>query len=195
MQRPGDRIARFRTNASTRRVKIQSEPNHRLVVAAGAVGINIEDNAHAPGQPLRIVADQQTRLAAARSASDTVFINARIDTYLANAGGLEETVTRALAYLEAGADGVFVPGVVDPATIRELVNAIPAPLNILVGPGAPTVAELAGLGVARVSLGSSIAQSAYAVAQRAAEEIYRKGTYDAVSNALDYGTLNGLLRR
>lgn len=176
-------------------MKIQSEPNHRLVVAAGAVGINIEDNAHAPGQPLRIVADQQTRLAAARSASDTVFINARIDTYLANAGGLEETVTRALAYLEAGADGVFVPGVVDPATIRELVNAIPAPLNILVGPGAPTVAELAGLGVARVSLGSSIAQSAYAVAQRAAEEIYRKGTYDAVSNALDYGTLNGLLRR
>lgn len=167
----------------------------RRVVAAGAVGVNIEDNAHTPGRPLREIADQKARLAAARAASGAVFINARIDTFLAGAGGVTETVERALSYLDAGADGIFVPGVVDRTTISELVRAIPAPLNILVGPGAPSVAELAALGVARASLGSSIAQAAYAVAQRAAEEAYQKGTYEAVADALDYGLLNGLVRR
>jgi 2-methylisocitrate lyase-like PEP mutase family enzyme len=64
-----------------------------------------------------------------------------------------------------------------------------------VGPGAPAVAELAELGVARASLGSSIAQAAYALVQRAAEEAYGKGTYEAVGEAADYGLLNGLMRR
>jgi len=171
----------------------------RAVIAAGAVGVNIEDALRGEANPLRDIAEQSARLAAARAAADAagvrLFINARVDTYLAGAGGVEETVARAHAYLAAGADGVFVPGVVDPETIAALVAAIPAPLNILVGPGAPAVAELAGLGVARASLGSSIAQAAYALVQRAAEEAYGKGTYEAVSEAADYGLLNGLMRR
>lgn len=67
------------------------------------------------------------------------------------------------------------------------------PLNVLAGPGAPTVAALAGLGVARISLGSSIAEAAYAVARRAARELLATGTYESLTGALDYGRLNTLL--
>ncbi|MCP2325887.1 2-methylisocitrate lyase-like PEP mutase family enzyme [Hamadaea flava] len=90
----------------------------RAVVAAGAAGINIEDNSHGGPAVLRPVAEQAERLAAVRDAAadSGLFVNARIDTYLAGAGGLDETVERAIAYLAAGADGVFVPGVADPAT-------------------------------------------------------------------------------
>ncbi|MCM0679102.1 isocitrate lyase/phosphoenolpyruvate mutase family protein, partial [Micromonospora phytophila] len=81
-----------------------------------------------------------------------------------------------------------------PDTIRALVAAVPAPVNVLAGPGAPPVPELARLGVARVSLGSSVAEAAYAVARRAADEAFGTGTYRALEDALDYGTLNALMR-
>ncbi|WP_446219278.1 isocitrate lyase/PEP mutase family protein [Micromonospora sp. IBHARD004] len=170
----------------------------RAVVAAGAVGVNVEDARHDGGAPLREVADQCARLAAVRGAADhagvPLYVNARIDTFLRGAGGVEETLARAHAYLAAGADGVFVPGTVDPETVAALVAAIPAPLNVLVGPGAPAVPELARLGVARISLGSSVAEAAYAVARRAAEEAFGAGTYDALAGAFDYGALNDLMR-
>jgi 2-methylisocitrate lyase-like PEP mutase family enzyme len=170
----------------------------RAIIDAGAVGVNIEDAGYDGAGPLRDIDDQCARLAAARAAADgtgvPLFLNARIDTYLRGAGGVEETVARAGAYLAAGADGVFVPGVVDPGPIAALVAAIPAPVNVLAGPGAPAVPELAGLGVARVSLGSSVAQAAYAVAQRAAVEALSTGTYAALGDFLDYGTLNALGR-
>ncbi|MFJ8577809.1 isocitrate lyase/phosphoenolpyruvate mutase family protein [Micromonospora sp. NPDC093277] len=168
------------------------------VVAAGAVGVNVEDARHDGAIPLREVDDQCDRLAAVRSAADRaavpLFVNARVDTFLRGAGGVAETVARARAYLAAGADGVFVPGTVDLGTLAALVEAIPAPLNVLAGPGAPAVAELAKIGVARVSLGSSVAEAAYAVAHRAAVEAFATGTYDALADALDYGTLNELMR-
>lgn len=170
----------------------------RAVVAAGAVGVNVEDARHDGGAPLREAGEQCARLAAVRAAAEKagmpLYVNARIDTFLRGAGGVEETVARAHAYLAAGADGVFVPGVVDPETVAALVAAIPAPLNVLAGPGAPPVPELARLGVARVSLGSSVAEAAYAVARRAAEEAFGTGTYAALADALDYGTLNELMR-
>ncbi|MGY0005437.1 isocitrate lyase/PEP mutase family protein [Micromonospora sp. I033] len=168
------------------------------VLSAGAVGVNVEDAWHAGGAPLRPVEEQSARLAAVRSAADRagipLYVNARVDTFLRGAGGVAETVARAEAYLAAGADGIFVPGVVDPDTVAALVAAIPAPLNVLAGPGAPPVGELAKLGVARVSLGSSVAEAAYAVARRAAEEAFTAGTYGALADALDYGTLNDLMR-
>jgi 2-methylisocitrate lyase-like PEP mutase family enzyme len=140
-------------------------------------------------------------VAAARAAADAVgihlYINARIDTYLRGIGSpdarLDDTTARAARYLEAGADGIFVPGVVDPDTITALVAAIPAPLNILVGPGAPTVSELEALGVRRISLGSSVAAAAYAVAEQAAHELASTGTYESVRAELDYGRLNDLV--
>ncbi|MEH0938921.1 isocitrate lyase/PEP mutase family protein [Micromonospora psammae] len=169
----------------------------RAVIGAGAVGVNVEDARHDGAGPLREVEDQCARLAAVRAAADEtgvpLFVNARVDTFLRGVGGVEETVARARAYLSAGADGVFVPGVVAPDVIAALVEAVPAPLNVLVGPGAPPVAELAGLGVARVSLGSSVAEAAYAVARRAADEAYATGTYAALADAVEYGVLNDLM--
>ncbi|MEU5811060.1 isocitrate lyase/phosphoenolpyruvate mutase family protein [Streptomyces sp. NPDC047718] len=165
------------------------------VVAAGAVGINIEDGTRAP-------ADHAERLAAARAAADAagvpLYVNARIDTYLFGlgdpAGRLDETLSRAAAYLRAGASGVFVPGVTDPAVVAELARGIDAPLNVLAGPDAPSVAEFGKLGVARVSLGSAVAEAAYGVVRRATEELLAAGTYTAVADALPYGELNGLLK-
>ncbi|MFD3697313.1 isocitrate lyase/phosphoenolpyruvate mutase family protein [Streptomyces sp. NPDC058646] len=165
------------------------------VLAAGAVGINIEDGRRAP-------ADHAERLAAARSAAEAagvpLYINARVDTYLFGLGEasarLDDTLARAAAYLRAGATGIFVPGVTDPATVAELAQGIDAPLNVLAAPGAPTVAELGALGVARVSLGSWVAEAAYAVVRRATEELLSGGTYGSLTESLPYGELNALLK-
>lgn len=154
----------------------------RKVLDAGAVGINIEDGAQAHPE----------RVAEARAVSDDLFINARIDTFLMSVGGVDETVARALSYLDAGADGIFVPGVVDADVIRELVARIPAPVNIMAGPGAPSVAELATLGVRRVSVGAGIPTAAYALVMDAAAEILQLGTYDRIRTEVTYGDLNGV---
>jgi 2-methylisocitrate lyase-like PEP mutase family enzyme len=177
----------------------------RAVLEAGAVGVNIEDALY-DGEgdgvgggrgPLRPVAEQAERIAAARAAADAagvpLFINARIDTVLRGAGGVQETLERAAAFLAAGADGIFVPGAVDPETVKSLVAGVEGPLNVLVGPGAPSVAELAALGVARISAGSSIAQAAHAVVRRAARELLSAGTYDSLTGGLDYAELNTVL--
>lgn len=159
----------------------------RLIAATGAVGVNIEDG-------VRGVEEQSARLAAARGAAgDSLFLNARIDEFLRGGYDLDAVVARANAFVEAGADGVFVPGVVDPATIEELVAKIPAPLNVLVGPGAPPVPQLADLGVARVSLGSGVASAAYAVMRKAAREALTAGTYASMAEEIPYGELNSLL--
>ncbi|WP_433049209.1 isocitrate lyase/PEP mutase family protein [Dactylosporangium sp. CS-033363] len=168
----------------------------RGVLAAGAVGINLEDTARdGAAATLRDVAGQQARIAAARAAADDagveLYINARVDTYFR--GRPEETLARAEAYLAAGASGIFVPGVADADTIGTLAKAIPAPLNVLAQDGTPPVAELAALGVARVSLGSWIAEAAYALARRAAEEVYSAGTYTSLAGSYDFGELNSLM--
>ena len=167
----------------------------RAVLAAGAVGVNLEDAAHGGSEPLLPIAEQAARISAARAAAgDGLFLNARIDTYLRGVPDpLADTLHRAAAYLAAGADGIFVPGVTDPGVIATLVEGVDAPLNVMAGPGAPPVPDLAKLGVARVSLGSSVAQAAYAVARRAARELLADGTYSALADALDYGELNALL--
>ncbi|MFD9129191.1 isocitrate lyase/phosphoenolpyruvate mutase family protein [Kitasatospora sp. NPDC059571] len=171
------------------------------VIAAGAVGINIED-APADGSPgLRSADEQAERIAAARRAADEagvpLYINARIDTYLRAVGTeetrLKETLDRARAYLDAGASGIFVPGVTEPGTVAALADGIPAPVNILAGPGAPSVADLSKLGVARVSLGSSVAEAAYAVVRRVAAELAATGTYTSLTDAVDYGEFNTLM--
>ncbi|MFI9766741.1 isocitrate lyase/phosphoenolpyruvate mutase family protein [Streptomyces sp. NPDC052415] len=170
----------------------------RAVLALGAVGVNIEDALYEPGAgPLRPVPEQAERIAAARAAADAaevpLFVNARIDTFLRGAGGVEATLERATAFLAAGADGIFVPGAVDPGTVKLLVDGIDAPVNVMAGPGAPTVSELASLGVARVSVGSAIAQAVHALVRRAARELLGAGTYGTLADGADYGELNSLL--
>ncbi|GAA4992120.1 isocitrate lyase/PEP mutase family protein [Actinopolymorpha pittospori] len=174
----------------------------RGVIAAGAAGVNLEDAHHGSGLPLRPVEAQVERIAAARAVADAegvpLFVNARVDTYVGAVGDpalrLEETLSRAGAYVAAGADGIFVPGVTDPELVSALVAGIDAPVNVLAGPGAPTTAELARLGVARISLGSSIAEAAYAVVRRSTKELLATGSYTALTDALDYADVNTLLR-
>ncbi|MDJ0342380.1 isocitrate lyase/phosphoenolpyruvate mutase family protein [Streptomyces sp. H10-C2] len=172
----------------------------RGVLAAGAVGINIEDAlANGPTQ-LRAVDEQAERIAAARKAADAadvpLFINARTDVYLSAVGEpgtrLDATLERAAAYLAAGASGIFVPGVTDLALIADLAKRIDAPLNVLTGPGAPSVAELAGAGAARVSIGGRVAESAYGLVRRAAREFLDAGTCTSVEDGLGYGDLQAL---
>jgi 2-methylisocitrate lyase-like PEP mutase family enzyme len=168
----------------------------RAVVAAGAVGINLEDSPGTGGEPLLSVAEQEARLRAARDASADLFVNARVDVYLKQvgpeSGRFDEAVRRSRAYVGAGADGVFVPGVVDPPTVGRLVEAVGAPLNIMAGPGAPSVGELARLGVARVSVGPSITRAAMAKIRAAARELLTGGTYEALVDGIPFPEANAL---
>ncbi|MEW1719856.1 isocitrate lyase/phosphoenolpyruvate mutase family protein [Streptomyces sp. NPDC093109] len=173
----------------------------RGVLDAGAVGVNLEDSLRTGPEPLRPVAEQAARIAAARAAADAagvpLFLNARIDTHRLPAGDpagrIKETLARAAAYRAAGADGVFVLGAFDRATVSALVDGVEAPLNLLAGPGSLPVSVLAELGVARVSAGSSIAEAAYGLAARAARELLTDGTYTALEDRLDYGAFNALM--
>ncbi|MGX4694586.1 isocitrate lyase/PEP mutase family protein [Streptomyces sp. JNUCC 63] len=171
----------------------------RAVLAAGVTGVNIEDALHEEGAGLlRPTGEQAERIAAAREAADAegvpLFLNARIDTFLRGAGDVDATLERAAAFRAAGADGVFVPGAVDPGVVKALADGVDGPLNVMAGPGAPTVAELAALGVARVSVGSGIAQAAHAVVRRAARELLDAGTYGTLAAGLDYAELDTLMR-
>ncbi|WP_406861832.1 isocitrate lyase/phosphoenolpyruvate mutase family protein [Streptomyces sp. HUAS MG47] len=163
------------------------------VLEAGAVGVNIEDGTRPP-------AELRARLTAARAAADragaSLFVNARVDTYLFGLGDpatrLQDTLERARGYVDAGADGVFVPGVTDPATIAVLAADVSVPLNVMAGPGAPTVSELGALGVARVSLGSGVAQAAHGVVRRVAQQLYGTGDHHLLADAIPFPELNGL---
>jgi 2-methylisocitrate lyase-like PEP mutase family enzyme len=182
------------------------QPQHvaetvRAVVDAGAVGINLEDRAGGQRELFTPI-EQAARIAAARTAAaerdSPLWINARTDTYLAGIGDpadrLALTLRLAAVYADAGADSLFVPGAIDPQTVAALAEG-PLPLNIMVWTGAPPVADLAALGVARISLGGAIAEAAYGLADRAAREMFTAGTYDQTAGGLPYATLNGLLTR
>lgn len=160
----------------------------RGVIAAGAVGVNLEDNNGYPN-PLYPVDAQVARIRAARAAAEAagvhVVINARTDTYLyqigEESGRFDDTINRARAYLDGGADCIFVPGVADPALIEKLVQSIPGPINILAGPNSPSTPDLFRLGVVRVSLGGSVMQAALGFVQEIARELRDQGTYENIA--------------
>ena len=160
-------------------------------VDVGAVGANLED---AGKTGLFGIDEAADRIAAARAAapSGTFVLNARTDTYFAGIRGdvFAETVQRAVRYLEAGADCVFVPGVVEPDAIRRLATAIPGPLNVVAGLAntidAPT---LFSLGVKRVSLGGSLARAALSMLERAGRELHDSGTLGFLDGEIGYADL------
>lgn len=157
----------------------------------GAVGANIED---AREGGLFDIDEATDRIAAAREAAPTgtFVLNARTDTYFAGAGShvFAETVARAVRYLDAGADCVFVPGVVEEDTIRELTSAIPGPLNVVAGLSnvidAPMLFQL---GVRRVSLGGSLARAVLSSLERAGRELLDSGTLGFLDGALGYAEM------
>lgn len=168
----------------------------RAVVKLGVAGINLEDSPGRDGQQLLTPEQQAERIAAARVAGGDLVINARTDVYLFGVGAPEtrfaETCRRAAAYRAAGADCVFVPGLIDRDTIAALVKETGCPINIMAMPGAPSVAELGQLGVARVSVGPLITQAAFASIRRATRELLVQGTYGKAEDLLPFSDLGPL---
>jgi 2-methylisocitrate lyase-like PEP mutase family enzyme len=166
------------------------------LITTGIVGINIEDSIEL--NPVLI--DEMEfceRIAAIRALSDSLgfhlVINARTDSFYTSQASarekLSESIRRGNKYLEAGADCIFVQPVWDKETIRILVNEINAPVNILSNPaiGAglpPSVRELQDLGVARLSLGSSLMKATLALIKKVADELSEKGTYTVLSDIM-----------
>ncbi|WP_406374947.1 isocitrate lyase/phosphoenolpyruvate mutase family protein [Streptomyces sp. NBC_00647] len=136
----------------------------RELADAGAAGINIEDG-------LGPVGPHAAKIAAVKAAVPGLFVNARTDTYWLGDGGHAETCRRLDAYVQAGADGVFVPGLSDPRRIADLVTTFDVPLNILYSPLGPTFPQLGDLGVRRVSLGSLLYRRALGAALDTALDI------------------------
>ncbi|HQZ82458.1 MAG TPA: isocitrate lyase/phosphoenolpyruvate mutase family protein [Pyrinomonadaceae bacterium] len=135
--------------------------NIERVINAGAIGINFEDQI-VGSDGLYSIGEQAERIAVVRKTADNagvpLFINARTDIFLKNLATYDEThvaeaVERAVAYANAGADGFFAPGLRKPEFIRQLADASPIPLNILVMTDTPSNGELASCGVARISYG------------------------------------------
>jgi 2-methylisocitrate lyase-like PEP mutase family enzyme len=157
----------------------------RGVVEVGAVGLNMEDLRDG-GDDLLPIERFVAKIAAVRAVADEtgipLVLNARTDVFLAEIGDadtrLEHAVERGRAYLDAGADCIFVPGVVDPAVITELVQGIHGPVSVLAVPGSPAVTDLKALGVARISTGSGPYRAALALARRMAEEAYGRGSLE-----------------
>jgi len=165
------------------------------VIDAGVVGINLEDGRSPPASLARKIEAART---AAERAGVPLFINARCDVFLKGLVPPEqrvaETLARAELYRSAGADGLFAAGAREAADIAALVAGTPLPLNILALPGVPKGAELARLGVRRLTSGSGIAESVYARIATLTRGFLAEGDGAALSaDALAYGELNTLM--
>lgn len=150
------------------------------LLRAGAIGLNVEDTDHSGKQPrLRDVDAQAERVAALRRAAGQarvpVVINARVDVFLRGSGQLRERVNdaigRSTAYLAAGADCVYPIGLDDAGSIGRLVRRVDGPVNILLRPGSPTLKQLRGLGVRRVSVGGGLWRHAMATTESIARRL------------------------
>lgn len=176
----------------------------RAIVEAGAVGLNFEDVTGDTEDTQVEISLQAEKIRAIREASAamgvSLVINARTDVYLMPIGPeatrFERSVERLRAYRAAGADCLFVPGLVDRALIEKLVKALGAPLNILATAGCPSIPELQKLGVARVSIGSGVMRAALGAVQRVGKELLESGTYSAVfDGSIPYTQLNEMMGR
>ena len=161
--------------------------------AHGVVGVNVEDGR--PDGTLDDVAHHQQKVAAIKERVPDVFVNARTDSYWLDGAGsssaLDDTVRRGRAYVEAGADGVFVPGAVEDDVLKTLVAELGAPLNVLFAPGRHALPALAELGVARVSTGSLLFRAALRTAVATADAI-RRGEPAVSPDAFTYADVQAL---
>jgi len=168
----------------------------KKIIATGIVGINIEDSVDL-SPDLIDETEFCERISAIRALSDSLgfhlVINARTDSFYTSTGStkekLAESIRRGNKYREAGADCIFVQPVWERETISTLVKEINAPINILSNPSTgaelpPSISELQDLGVARVSLGSSLMKATLALIKKVADELSEKGTYSILSDTM-----------
>jgi 2-methylisocitrate lyase-like PEP mutase family enzyme len=163
-------------------------------VETGIAGLSIEDSTGDPAAPLFDFALSVERIRAARRAIDQtgtgVLLVGRSEGFIVGRPDLAETIGRLRAYAEAGADCLYAPGIKTRGEIEAVVNAVaPKPVNVLVGTDVSSVAELAAMGVRRISVGGSLAKTAWAGFLAAAQEIADVGTF---SRFVQLPNVNGL---
>jgi 2-methylisocitrate lyase-like PEP mutase family enzyme len=173
-----------------------------LIAEAGAAGCSLEDYDPRQGriEPLAIAADR-VAAASATARDHGVVLTARAENHLYGIDDLEDTIHRLRAYRDVGAEVLYAPGLVDLDDIRRVVEDVEAPINVLALRGGPSVAELAAIGVRRVSTGGGLARAAYGALLTAARELQTTGTTTYLESAISGQALDtafaagGLTRR
>jgi 2-methylisocitrate lyase-like PEP mutase family enzyme len=153
----------------------------RGALAAGLAGCSVEDFSGREDAPIYELAAAVERVAAAAEAAHAgpvhLVLTARAENYLHGRADLADTIARLQAYQQAGADVLYAPGLADLEDIRRVVEAVDLPVNVLARPGVPSVAELASVGVARISVGGGFMFAALGALVEAADELRDAGTY------------------
>ncbi len=171
--------------------------NVAAAMTTGIAGLSIEDSTGDPASPLFDFALAVERIRAARRAIDksgtSVLLTGRSEGFIVGRPDLAETIRRLGAYAEAGADCLYAPGIRTREEIVAVVAAVsPKPVNVLVGSDFTTVAELADMGVRRISVGGALARAAWAGFLQAANEIAERGTFTALGSAVPFAEVDGL---
>ncbi len=158
-----------------------------LARAAGVAGFSVEDWSGSEIYDIDLAAERVAAAAEAAHAGPAgpahMVLTARAENHVHGRHDLEDTIARLLAYQEAGADVLYAPRLRGIEQVRAVLDAVDRPLNVLVGPEVPPVAELAEAGVSRISVGSSFAFAAYGALVEAARELQGAGTYGFLERA------------
>jgi 2-methylisocitrate lyase-like PEP mutase family enzyme len=174
--------------------------NVTLAVATGIAGLSIEDSRRNADEPLYEFPLAVERIKAARRAIDAtksgVLLTGRSEGFIAGRPDLKETIKRLTAYAEAGADCLFAPGIRTKEDITAVVRAVaPKPLNFIALSGGFSVAELADLGVRRISVGGALARAAWGGFIAAAKEVAEQGTFGAFARGAPGAELNTVFKK
>jgi 2-methylisocitrate lyase-like PEP mutase family enzyme len=167
---------------------------------AGLVGGSIEDATGNPDKPIYDFAHAVERIAAAVAAARAFefpfVLVARAENHLHGRPDLDDTIRRLQAFEAAGADALYAPGLTKADDIRTVCSSVTKPVNVVMGlrSGSFSVAELAGLGVRRISVGSSLSRAALTGFMSAAREMKERGTFTYAERAIPYADVNALMR-
>ncbi len=168
-----------------------------LLADAGAAGFSIEDYDPAADRIDDVeVAAARVALAAevAHSLPQPMILTGRAENHIRGVDDLDDTIARLIAYRDAGADAVYAPGLSDLGQIAAVVEAVGVPVNVLALPSGPTVAELASVGVRRVSTGGSLAGAAYGALMAGAREVLADGTSHYAKSGVSRDVLHAAFR-
>jgi 2-methylisocitrate lyase-like PEP mutase family enzyme len=175
--------------------------NVRLAVATGVAGLSIEDSTGDAARPLRDIDEAVARMRAARAAidesgGDTLLVG-RAENFIVGRPDLADATARLRAYADAGADCLYAPGIHTREQITAVVEAVaPKPVNLLIGAASDwTVADVAAMGVRRISVGGGLARAAWAGVLRAARGLAEGGRFDGFAGATPGQELNAFFRR
>ena len=172
----------------------------RQAAAIGLVGCTIEDTTADPAHPIHGFSLSVERVSAAVEAAEALpfpfTLTARAENFLFGRPDLDDTIRRLRAFEDAGANVLYAPGLPDLDAIRAVCAAVSRPVNVIAGLAGNrySVAELAGAGVKRISLGSTLARAALGALARAAREIRDHGTFDFTDDAMPFAEANALMR-